>query len=262
MIQIVPGSSGKIGNTSQSSPAKHYCFTLNNYNKNELDDLLELCNSSKVLKYSFQEEMSKSGTPHLQGYIEFKDKVRPKNLASQKIHWEKSRNIQASIDYTMKDDTRNGNIYTNIAKKRTMKLIEIELKDWQKELYEIYKNEPDNRTIHWIYDNNGCGGKTTLAKWLLQRHNDITYISATKSADILTCVNDTSKLFIIDIPRCSGEFCPYNALEQIKNGLVCDSKLKKESRQLMFEPPHIFVFSNHMYDKNKLSKDRMKLITI
>lgn len=256
--KIVPE---KIGNTNQSSPAKHYCFTLNNYTEDDITSILE-CFSSKVLSYVFQEETGTNGTKHLQGYVEFKDKCRPLNLINKRIHWEKTRNIKASIDYCQKEDTRSGRIWMNIKSIRKHKHINIELREWQTKLINVFKDEPDDRTIYWIYDPQGCGGKTTFAKYMIQNYpNDVTYISATKSADILTSVNDTSKLFIIDIPRCS-EFSPYNALEQIKNGLVCDSKLKKVTRSLMFDPPHVFVMSNHMYDRTKISLDRIHLIDI
>jgi hypothetical protein len=208
---------GKVGNTKQPSPAKHYCFTLNNYTEEDITAILDVF-SSKVLSFIFQEEVGESGTPHLQGYCEFKNKCRPMGLISKAIHWEKTRNIEASIQYCQKPETAKGRIWKNIKTKRTMKHINITLREWQQELLNVFNEEPDSRTIHWVYDEIGNAGKTTFAKYLLQNFpNDVTYISATKSADILTCVNDTSKLFIIDIPRCAGEFCPYNALEQIKN---------------------------------------------
>lgn len=258
--KIVPE---KVGNTKQPSPAKHYCFTLNNHTEDDIIGILDNF-SSNSSNFLFQEEVGENGTPHLQGYVEFKKKCRPMNLVGNKrIHWEKSRNIDASIEYCRKADTASGRSWTNMRVKRSMPTISIDLRPWQKDLLAIFNEEPTDRDIYWVFDPVGNGGKTTFAKYLIQNFpNDVTYISATKSADILTSVNDTSKLFIIDIPRCSGEFCPYNALEQIKNGLVSDSKLKKETRQLMFAPPHIFVFSNHMWDKEKLSHDRMKTIEI
>ncbi len=46
-------------------PERAYCFTLNNWNEFERDTLKEV--DCKYLTYG--EEVSPSGTPHLQGYI-------------------------------------------------------------------------------------------------------------------------------------------------------------------------------------------------
>ena len=86
------------GNTKrQISPAKHWCFTHNNYTQQDIE---KLCSSIVPVKYVFQEETGTEGTKHLQGYVEFKKKIRPKSLGwSDQIHWEKCRNIKASIAY-------------------------------------------------------------------------------------------------------------------------------------------------------------------
>ena len=82
---IVPESSKGEGNTitspspkkPQISPAKFWCFTLNNYTDKDISD----CSSkfSLVCKSCiFSKEIGeKCGTPHLQGFCEFKKKVRP-----------------------------------------------------------------------------------------------------------------------------------------------------------------------------------------
>ena len=56
------------------------------------------------------------------------------------------------------------------------------LQTWQKELLEIIKAEPDDRTIHWFYDKIGGSGKTTLAKHICINYNAI-YLSG-KAADM------------------------------------------------------------------------------
>ena len=103
MEEIVPSSSGKSGNTKQISPARHWCFTLNNHTNEEFE---KIQSSEKILKYVMQEEIGENGTPHIQGYCDFGMKVRPKNLFSERIHWEKCRSIQKSIVYCSKKDTR------------------------------------------------------------------------------------------------------------------------------------------------------------
>lgn len=61
------------------SIAKNWCFTLNNYNE---DDLSRLSIASDVLPKAsvayllYQEEVGEAGTPHLQGFITFSTKKR------------------------------------------------------------------------------------------------------------------------------------------------------------------------------------------
>ncbi|GAC77845.1 replication protein, partial [uncultured marine virus] len=103
-------SKGKSGNTRQISPSKHWCFTLNNYT---IEDIELICSNSSIEKYIFQEEVGELGTPHLQGYMKFKTKVRPKSVfKTNKISWGKTKDIKASIVYCQKEDTRAGKIFT------------------------------------------------------------------------------------------------------------------------------------------------------
>jgi len=264
MEPVAPSGSKANGNTNiRLNAARHWCFTWNNYEEKDIEYLISKL--APISTYVFQEEIGEEeGTPHLQGHVSFNVKKRPLEVFNEtkKIHWTKARNVKASIAYCFKEETRVGRSFTNMKAKRVHHKIEFEWKDWQKGLYESYKVDPDYRTVTWVVDYKGAGGKTTLAKWMIQNHEDVTVITATKSADILTMANEYSKLYIIDIPRCAGEFCPYNAIEQLKNGFITDCKLKKEGRVLMFEPPHVWVFSNHEPDRQKLSLDRFNIITL
>jgi len=79
----------------------NWCFTLNNYTSNNYDDILNIKNKYLIIG----KEIGECGTPHLQGYVEFKDKVSLKKLKkfNNKIHWEIRRGTakQAS-EYCMK----------------------------------------------------------------------------------------------------------------------------------------------------------------
>ena len=52
----------------------------------------------------------------------------------------------------------------------------------------------------------------------------------------------------------------YGALEQLKNGLVYNTKY--ESGMRMFATPHVLVFSNFEPDRSKITEDRMVMVTI
>ncbi len=94
--------------------ARNWAFTFNNHTKENIDTLTHLfSHDSKVIKWRFQEEKSKSGTLHLQGTIAFKNaiSINSLKLINKKIHWEICRNLAASLNYCKKFDSRHGNIY-------------------------------------------------------------------------------------------------------------------------------------------------------
>lgn len=108
------------GNTIHSrTRVRHFCFTLNNYSEREIKDLcLKLSDGS----YVFQKEVGESGTPHLQGFVSYKN---PRTLNGMKkvnsrIHWEVARNINAAKDYCWKESTAEGEIFSNFEYKEKM----------------------------------------------------------------------------------------------------------------------------------------------
>ncbi|GAC77787.1 replication protein, partial [uncultured marine virus] len=54
--------------------SKHWCFTINNWNAEDDERLQELGNNCEYLVYGY--ETGAQGTPHLQGYVVFRTKVR------------------------------------------------------------------------------------------------------------------------------------------------------------------------------------------
>ena len=143
-------SSGEIGNTSkQISPARHWFFTFNHYNSEDIESMCSICSDSSVISsYVFQEETGKSGTPHLQGQISFVKKCRPKSVFkfTDKIHWELTKNVPAAQNYCQKVATRSGKIYKsdNITLKRPIvKMTYDMLRPWQKAIADLFKEPED-----------------------------------------------------------------------------------------------------------------------
>lgn len=89
---------------SDTTRARCFCFTLNNYSETEYENLKNNINYSYII---IGKEIGKENTPHLQGYIEFDN---PKSFGSLKkinkrIHWEIRRgNQKQAIDYCKKDN--------------------------------------------------------------------------------------------------------------------------------------------------------------
>ncbi len=110
------------GNTTYSDSkrvrnrARSWCFTLNNYIEEDVVTLShpkwENMGAKKIV---FQEEIGEdSKIPHLQGVVQFNESVSFSSLKAfhDKIHWEKCRDLKASIKYCSKENTRNGKLYT------------------------------------------------------------------------------------------------------------------------------------------------------
>lgn len=258
IVPIVPNSSMKSGNTKiQISPSIRWCFTLNNYTSSDIDTLvIKLTNVAK--KWVFEEEQGNSGTPHLQGYVEFKTKIRPLSLnLNNKIHWEKAKkDADTNYSYCTKD---NGNIRQFGFPKPLKLLKEEQLYNWQREIISIIKSEPDDRTIHWYWEPKGKIGKTTFCKYLCALFKAVPLEG--KKNDILYCASmNESNVYIIDLERTMSEFVPYGAIEKIKNGLYMVGKY--ESTTILRNSPHVFIFANFQPDTSKLSDDRWHIVDL
>ena len=104
------------GNTSLRDKGKgrnrssSWCFTLNNYNAEEVSALSsDVWSGIKLKKCVFQKELGKNNTKHLQGVVQFKNQVSfstMKNI-NERCHWTRCRDLRASIKYCSKQETRD-----------------------------------------------------------------------------------------------------------------------------------------------------------
>lgn len=263
-VPVVPDGEGNTNSSPSSnppkvsiSPAKNWCFTYNNYTDVPMFQnlLLSLCS-----KFVFQEETGENGTEHLQGYCEFKKKERPKSVIKiDKIHWEITRDVKASIAYCSKVDTRTGKIYkSNIIIPKPLKIIN-ELRSWQEDIVNIIDSDPDDRKIYWFWENTGGVGKTVFCKYLVHLHGAL--VLSGKAADmkygIIKFIEKHfcyPEIIVFDIPRSNLEFLSYTGLEEVKNGLFFSSKY--ESDMVIGNSPHVICFANEKPELDKVSKDR------
>ncbi len=258
-------SKGKSGNTRQISPAKHWVFTLNNHTQMNIDFIMQC---SSIDQLSMQEETGEQGTPHLQGYIKFKTKLRPLSVfrsssIAAKAHWEKCKNISAAIEYTQKAETRTGRQFVKgLRIVRPLKVLKREqLYPWQSKIVDMIETEPDDRTINWFWEDTGSIGKSALVRYLVINHSAL--LVAGKGADIkfLICgQKQPPDIIIYDIPRTAERYVDYCALEEIKNGLFCSSKY--ESKMYVMNSPHILCFANFGPDFEALSEDRWNIVKL
>lgn len=253
------------GNTKTSSlrinQLKGWFFTWNNYPENFLETL-ETVFRVFCKKYIFEKEVGENGTPHIQGCITLKKAMRWTEFKLPKeIHWEKTRNEVAAIDYCEKEALQRGG--TDCWKWGFPKpIILATMKGWQLEAEKLCLEECKetvNRTLNWWWEEQGGYGKSSFCKYMAVKHNACV-IQGGKLADIMNIIfnldMDTVPCIIIDIPRAHKNKVSYTAIECILNGMITNTKF--ETGRKIFNPPQILVLSNFppKDDDESLSADR------
>lgn len=249
------------GNTETSSSSKkqvvrrkYYCGSLFNYETIGIENinkrLQEIC---EKFQYGY-EICPTTNNKHLQFFLVLKKAMRitemkipgnPKLIACLGTE-------QDNLKYTSKE----GNVF-KWGYPKPIKIIE-ELRDWQKEIANILTDEPDERKIYWYWESTGNIGKSALVKYLVVKNNCL-FCQGGKESDIMNLVfksdMDKSNCVLFDIPRSHKGNVSYSALENIKNGLVCNTKY--ETGYKVFNSPHVICFANYPPSKpEELSADR------
>lgn len=237
-------------------PSKYWCFTDYQY------DLAKW--QATLSKYDIQYIIGEETCPttnrkHLQGYIEAKKIIRPNETFKELpgVHWEKRRGTREhNITYCSKEN----NFITNFKIKKKTKIIKMEeliLNDWMREITSFIETNENPRLIYWIVDIEGGKGKTRFCRYLFENYSNVVYFTGGKANDItsqLLEIEYDPELCLFDLPRNNEGYISYNAIEQIKNGMINSSKYKGGTK--IFNPPQLLVFSNFEPDKTNLSKDR------
>jgi len=146
-------------------------------------------------------------------------------------------------------------------------LKEYELDPWMRSIISIFDKEVHPRRIHWLVDKMGGVGKSKFIKYCAVKYNclwttggnvkDISNLCF-NNIDYLECTEKAICLF--DIPKCNKGHVSYNVLEMLKNGMMTNTKY--ECKNLIFNSPHVFIFSNSLPDTSKMSLDRWKVFNV
>lgn len=256
-------SSGGSGNTKQISPAKNWCFTLNNPTLKDFKEIIE-SEMSIVPRFVFQLECGETGTMHLQGYVRFEKKCRPKSVFMNKgIHWEKCRNIKKSIEYCQKEDTRvEGPWLRGFESKYVINMPYHTM--WMSELEGVLDKEPDYRKIYWVYDKYGNAGKTLWQKWVFLNYDRVVVLSGAgkdmkngivEYAKVNEC--RLPKIVLINIPRSKEGFVSWCGLEEVKDMFFYSGKY--EGGMVCGPNPHIIICANYYPPVEMMSRDRWEI---
>lgn len=136
------------------------------------------------------------------------------------------------------------------------------LRDWQQELQRKLLADPDDRTIIFVIDLQGNGGKSWFADWWHYNNQETTQVlNPSKKNDMAYALDESKTVFFFDAPRSKqGEFIQYDILEELKNGRVFSPKY--ESGMKYFAKNHVIVMMNEYPDMEKLSEDRYSIIAL
>lgn len=264
------------GNTSTSPPPARivkkrsvqrlfWCFTWQYQEDGDLEILFKVLQGIAD-RYIVGEEIAPTtGKKHAQGFMALKEKARFEALnkmITPAWHIEPCKGSEAqNIKYCSKEGK-----FHKWGFEVDVEVI-TELRPWQQTVIDILKQPVDKRAIHWFYDREGKKGKSELFIYLIKHYKCIA-LTGGKKADIINVVfnqKDVIKkikdnIFAIDVPRSDHNAVSYQALEEIKNGCIINTKY--EGGSFIFNKPHIIVFSNFYPQKEKLSSDRWRIYHI
>lgn len=173
---------------------------------------------------------------------------------------------EALETYCMKPETRVQGPWHDKDRYTGKDLLSIQnLYPWQKAVYDRIETEPDERKIYWIYDPVGCTGKSKFCKMMAFLKKAKTFPWG-RTQDLLhqlvSC--KPSKAYLFDLTRTKQNEVStndlYSTMESIKNGFVLSTKFV--TKELYFDPPHVFVFANILPDRTKMTQDRWVIRTI
>ena len=234
----------------------------------------ELCKS-----WVFQlEKGDETGYLHYQCRVSLKTKIRPSQMITLcnkifggcQVKPTCSENfINKNFNYVMKDDTRVDGPWSDkdekphyIQKRFRGK---INWRPWQQQLMDIINLEPDDRSVNIVINLNGNRGKSFLTMYLMTFKKATRIPAQPEMRDTMRMVMDQPKVpcYFIDLPKAiakNNQNAIYSGIEEIKNGYSYDDRYKYKCE--IFEPPHVWVFTNEIPDSNLLSMDRWIIWTI
>ena len=281
--------------------ARSWCFTINNPTPADYEELATV--KCKYIIYG-NELAPTTGTPHVQGYIQF---ANPATVKLTRSHNEIAKGTpEQNITYCKKEGdyiergelpgTDQGKrkdileLVTTITEgERNPKKLralhpevcakypgfvqqlcidhtpkpsppDICLRPWQEDIIQTIKLPAPDRVITFIVDPTGNGGKTTFANYVDALFENVQVMKPGRYQDMAYELIDTTRILIMDCPRCRTDVIQYQFLEDIKDGRVTNSKYQSYQKRL--GPCHVIVLMNEMPDRTKLSEDRINIVEL
>lgn len=233
-------------------------------NREEIKEWLK----ENTKKWCYQLERGEQGGKlHFQGRFSLKVKTRESTLLKKLPKYIGHISITSGANkdnefYVMKVDTRVEGPWTDrtdVYVPRQVREIK-KLYPWQQSVIDD-ADVWDTRHINIIVDTKGNIGKSILVSWIRAYKIGKKLVYSNDFRDIMRAVlcMGASKLYVVDIPRAIKKdklFQLMGALEEIKNGYAYDDRY--EFKDIMFDCPNIWVFTNTIPDTELMSQDRWR----
>lgn len=249
-----------------SRQSQNFCFTVNNWNENHIDELDDLsCHAAEYI-VAGKEVAPTTQTPHLQGFIRFKEKMtltRAIGLIPQGFHVIMCKgNAQQNIAYCTKEDpnpfewgkkpkTQGSGQKERWSKSRQLAR-EGKFEEIDDELYTKYihhykaiyaESQPNPQPLEnmdhlWIYGETGTGKSHSVATKYPQRYikNLNKWWDGYTDQEVVHIDEiDPSHQFLSSFIKKWADKWPFNA------------EVKGSSKQL--RPPKVIVTSNYSIDE-------------
>lgn len=186
---------------------------------------------------------------------------RIRELAQEGLDWHDSRKRLADEfpAVHLKFSKHGAAVYEDVKPDPTPVELPQPLQRWEQEVLDIVSRPRDRRAINWVFGETGGEGKSRMALHLITGHRAI-MLSGRDQDMALAYAEQPAPVVVFDLPRTAVEHMDhlYSFAEKLKNGVLFSSKYN--SRQVIFNPPHVFFFANFEPDSTKWSADRLNLI--
>lgn len=136
---------------------------------------------------------------------------------------------------------------------------------WTLQVKNILLGPVEERKIYWIWETQGCTGKSNFATYMEKYHKIIGLGLGTANDNFYAVSELTARGYIFDVPRTLpqrfdwGEV--YMSLEKIKDRNFLSTKYKPK-KVLLPVIPHLIVFANVPPKREALSLDRWAIFKI
>lgn len=243
----------------QISPAKRWCFTLNNYDDDDISSISstfrDLCSIAL-----FGAEVGDEGTPHLQGYCEFSIKCRPTSHGlTERIHWEKCKgNRDSNIKYCSKDN----DVLFSMGLPKPLKLLEeSRMYEYQRYMCQWALQEPDDRKILWLWGGKNIG-KTQALKVLcnpegIYRASILPVSKKHALAQVQRC--ELTETFVFNLTADESQYqtnSMFSIIESLKDGLFSTAFGTDNNSMCVRNSSNVIVVANLPPDGSKTEIDR------
>jgi len=255
-------------------PSRRWIYTWNNYPDNwAVHFNVHEAPAGKLVGWMGEREIAPStGTPHIQGWIDFGEgkKNRPSNLKMPKqISWRSMRGTpEQNYVYCSKEDEEFKAFGTAIRAKPFVVEIDWSLSPWMSKLCARLEEEPDNRHALWIWEPVGKAGKTLIQKWYANEHKGEVLVLDGKAHDMKCAIvkfkqeyGNVPRVILCNVPRSRQcEHISWAGMEQIKDMLFFSGKY--ETGMINDKHPHLVFFANWEPPVEELSGDKWIIVRI